>query len=77
MLTIFLQYKPPEEREKEEDEKDQIHYDIWQDEQPREPHVMHIPAPKLPYPGYDMRYSGICPPITISPLVAAPLLSHF
>jgi len=48
-------YKPPEEREREEEEKDEIHYDIWQDEQPREPHVMHIPAPKLAYPGYDLR----------------------
>ena len=53
----ILPYKPPEEREKEEQEKDEVHYDIWQDEVPRDPHVMHIPAPKLPPPGYDLSYN--------------------
>jgi ribosome biogenesis protein ERB1 len=53
----ILPYKPPEEREKEEQEKEDNYYDVWQDEQPREPHVMHIPAPKLPPPGYDMSYN--------------------
>jgi ribosome biogenesis protein ERB1 len=53
----ILPYKPPEEREKEEDEKEEVHYDIWQDEQPRDPHVMHIPAPKLAPPGYDLSYN--------------------
>jgi ribosome biogenesis protein ERB1 len=53
----ILPYKPPEEREKEREEKEEVHYDIWQDEVPREPHVMHIPAPKLPPPGYDMSYN--------------------
>jgi len=53
----ILPYKPPEEREKEEEEKEEVHYDIWQDEQPRDPHVMHIPAPKLPPPGYDLSYN--------------------
>lgn len=53
----ILPYKPPEEREREEAEKEEIHYDIWQDEVPREPHVMHIAAPKLPPPGYDMSYN--------------------
>ncbi|EOO04326.1 putative eukaryotic ribosome biogenesis protein 1 protein [Phaeoacremonium minimum UCRPA7] len=53
----ILPYKPPEEREKEEEEKEEVHYDIWQDEQPREPHVMHIPAPKLSAPGYDLSYN--------------------
>lgn len=52
----ILPYKPPEEREKEEEEEEH-HYDLWQDEQPQEPHVMHIPAPKLPPPGYDMSYN--------------------
>ncbi len=47
-------YKPQEE-EKEEDEE--IHYDIWQDEQPRPDHVMNIPAPKATLPGYDMSYN--------------------
>jgi ribosome biogenesis protein ERB1 len=50
----ILPYKPPEEREEEEEE---VHYDIWQDEVPRDPHVMHIPAPKLPPPGYDLSYN--------------------
>ncbi|KLU85260.1 ribosome biogenesis protein ERB1 [Magnaporthiopsis poae ATCC 64411] len=50
-------YRPPEEREKEEGEKEEKYYDVWQDEQPRAEHVMHIPAPKLPPPGYDMSYN--------------------
>ncbi|KAL1879927.1 hypothetical protein VTK73DRAFT_6623 [Phialemonium thermophilum] len=53
----ILPYKPPEEVEKEEEEKEEIHYDIWQNEEARPPHVMHIPAPKLPPPGYDMSYN--------------------
>jgi ribosome biogenesis protein ERB1 len=53
----ILPYKPPEEREKEEEEKDEVHYDVWQDEQPRDMGVMHIPAPKLPPPGYDLSYN--------------------
>ncbi len=51
----ILPYIPPEERNEEEEEKEES-YDLWQDEQPREPHVMHIPAPKLPPPSYDMRW---------------------
>lgn len=47
-------YRPPEE-EKEEDEGIQS-YDIWQDEQPRADHAMHMPAPKLPPPGFDESY---------------------
>lgn len=50
----ILPYKPPEEREEEEEE---VHFDIWQDEVPREPHVMHIAAPKLRPPGFDMSYN--------------------
>lgn len=51
----ILPYKAPEEREEEEEEE--IHYDIWQDEQPRPDHVMNIPAPKAPPPGYDLSYN--------------------
>ncbi|CZR61171.1 probable Ribosome biogenesis protein erb1 [Phialocephala subalpina] len=50
----ILPYKPPEGREEEEEE---IHYDIWADEQPRPDHVMNIPAPKAPPPGYDLSYN--------------------
>ncbi|EJT76111.1 ribosome biogenesis protein ERB1 [Gaeumannomyces tritici R3-111a-1] len=50
-------YRPPEEREKEDAEEEEKYYDVWQDEQPRAEHVMHIPAPKLPPPGYDMSYN--------------------
>ncbi|PBP18665.1 ribosome biogenesis protein erb1 [Diplocarpon rosae] len=50
----ILPYRPPEEQENEEEE---IHYDIWQDEVPRPDHVMNIPAPKAPPPGYDMSYN--------------------
>ncbi|RDW75054.1 ribosome biogenesis protein ERB1 [Coleophoma cylindrospora] len=51
----ILPYRPPEEREQEEDED--VHYDLWQDEQPRADHVMNIPAPKMAPPGYDMSYN--------------------
>jgi len=51
----ILPYRPPEEREKDEDVE--VHYDIWQDEQPRPDHVMNIPAPKAPPPGYDLSYN--------------------
>lgn len=50
----ILPYKPEEEKEEEDEE---IHYDIWQDEQPRPEHVMNIPAPKAAPPGYDMSYN--------------------
>lgn len=51
----ILPYRPPEERE--QDEEEEHYYDIWQDEQPRPDHIMNIPAPKLPPPGYDMSYN--------------------
>ncbi|RFU35982.1 hypothetical protein B7463_g348, partial [Scytalidium lignicola] len=51
----ILPYRPPEEREDEEEEEH--YYDIWHDEQPRPDHIMNIPAPKLPPPGYDMSYN--------------------
>lgn len=50
-----MPYKAPEDREQEEDEE--IHYDIWQDEQARPDHIMNIAAPKAPPPGYDMSYN--------------------
>ncbi|KAI1006827.1 Ribosome biogenesis protein [Podosphaera aphanis] len=50
----ILPYRPPEEKV-EEDEV--INYDIWRDEQPRPDHIMNIPAPKLPPPGYDLSYN--------------------
>ncbi|KAF8867202.1 putative ribosome biogenesis protein erb1 [Acephala macrosclerotiorum] len=51
----ILPYKPPEEKEEEEEEE--IHYDVWADEQPRPDHIMNIPAPKAPPPGYDLSYN--------------------
>lgn len=51
----ILPYKPPEDREA--DEEEQTHYDIWQDEQPRPDHIMNLPAPKAPPPGYDLSYN--------------------
>lgn len=50
----ILPFKPPQDEE-EEDEFDQ-NYDIWADEQPRPDHAMHMPAPKLPPPGFDESY---------------------
>lgn len=50
----ILPYKPPSE---EEDEDQEIkRYDIWANEAPRPDHVMNIPAPKLPPPGYEESY---------------------
>ncbi|KAK3328871.1 NUC169 domain-containing protein [Apodospora peruviana] len=53
----ILPYKPPEEREREEEEKEEVHFDLWQNEEPQEANPMHIPAPKLPPPGYDLSYN--------------------
>ncbi|KAI5462927.1 NUC169 domain-containing protein [Mariannaea sp. PMI_226] len=53
----ILPYKPPEELEREEEEKEETYYDIWANEEPQDPHVMNIPAPKLPPPGYDLSYN--------------------
>ncbi|OQD67284.1 hypothetical protein PENDEC_c040G05955 [Penicillium decumbens] len=47
-------YRPPEERE--EKEEDLVNYDLWADEVERPDHIMHIPAPKLPPPGYEESY---------------------
>ncbi|KAH8675475.1 NUC169 domain-containing protein [Xylariales sp. PMI_506] len=53
----ILPYKPPEERERENEEEEDPIYDIWADEQPQPPNVMNIPAPKLAPPGYDLSYN--------------------
>ena len=50
----ILPYKPPNEQE--EEDQDVKRYDIWADEAPRPDHIMNIPAPKLPPPGYDESY---------------------
>ena len=50
----IMPYKPPEE-EREED-VDIKKYDLWANEAPRPEKSMHIPAPKLPPPGYDESY---------------------
>lgn len=50
----ILPYKPPQERE--EKDGDLINYDLWADEAERPDHPMHVPAPKLPPPGYEESY---------------------
>ncbi|KAF2862754.1 BOP1NT-domain-containing protein [Piedraia hortae CBS 480.64] len=45
-----------EEREKAEEEEDIKRYDVWADEKPVPDHVMNIPAPKLPPPGFAESY---------------------
>ncbi|KAK5098019.1 Ribosome biogenesis protein erb1 [Lithohypha guttulata] len=47
-------YRAPEDEEVEED--DMPNYDIWANEIPRVDHAMHMPAPKLPPPGFDESY---------------------
>ncbi|KAF4448213.1 ribosome biogenesis protein ERB1 [Fusarium austroafricanum] len=53
----ILPYKPPQERQREEEEKEESYYDVWANEEPQDPHVMNIPAPKLAPPGYDLSYN--------------------
>ncbi|KAG5292817.1 eukaryotic ribosome biogenesis protein [Histoplasma ohiense] len=50
----ILPYKPP--TEKAEAEEGVWTYDLWANETPRADHPMHIPAPKLPPPGYEESY---------------------
>ncbi|KAF7115567.1 hypothetical protein CNMCM5793_002661 [Aspergillus hiratsukae] len=50
----ILPFKPPTEEDQEEDTV--IKYDLWADEAERPDHPMHIPAPKLPPPGYEESY---------------------
>ncbi|EME49835.1 hypothetical protein DOTSEDRAFT_119670 [Dothistroma septosporum NZE10] len=45
-----------EEREREEAEREYASYDIWSNEVGRPDHIMNIPAPKLPPPGYEESY---------------------
>ncbi|KFA47625.1 hypothetical protein S40293_07682 [Stachybotrys chartarum IBT 40293] len=51
----ILPYKPPADREAEEETD--VAYDIWVNEEPQDRHVMNIPAPKLAPPGYDLSYN--------------------
>ncbi|GJN72818.1 ribosome bioproteinsis protein erb1 [Purpureocillium lilacinum] len=53
----ILPYKPPEEVEKEKEDEEETYYDVWANEEPQDPHVMNIPAPKLAPPGYDLSYN--------------------
>ncbi|KKZ61441.1 ribosome biogenesis protein ERB1 [[Emmonsia] crescens] len=50
----ILPYKPP--AEEDEAEEGVQKYDIWANETPRADHPMHVPAPKLPPPGYEESY---------------------
>lgn len=50
----ILPFKPPQDQEEEQEGVQ--NYDIWADEQPRPDHAMHMPAPKLPPPGFDESY---------------------
>lgn len=50
----ILPYKAPEEQEEKDDNL--INYDLWADEAERPDHPMHVPAPKLPPPGYEESY---------------------
>jgi len=52
----ILPYRPPEEENKAEEEQSVQTYDIWADEQARPDHAMHMPAPKLPPPGFGESY---------------------
>lgn len=48
--------KPYRAQEEQEEEQDAFSFDVWADEKPRPEHSMHIPAPKLPPPGYESSY---------------------
>lgn len=50
----ILPYKPPEEREEEDDEYQT--FDVWQNEQASSGSLQHIPAPKLPEPSIEESY---------------------
>ncbi len=47
-------YRPPSAEDEESTKV--ARYDIWANEVPRPDHAMHIPAPKLPPPGYEESY---------------------
>ena len=50
----IMPYKPT--AEEEDEEQDVKRHDIWANEAPRPDHIMNIPAPKLPPPGYEESY---------------------
>lgn len=50
----ILPYRSPEERQVEDEAVQD--YDIWANEQSRPDHAMHMPAPKLPPPGFEESY---------------------
>ena len=50
----ILPYKPPEEQE--EQDLDVVKYDLWANEEENSNRNMHVPAPKLPPPGYEESY---------------------
>ena len=49
----ILPYRPPKA---EDEDEDVVNYDIWADEAEQPDHPMHMPAPKLPPPGYEESY---------------------
>ncbi|KAG5949193.1 Ribosome biogenesis protein erb1 [Claviceps sorghi] len=53
----ILPYKPSDTKNEEGKDEDGMHYDIWANEKPRDPHIMNVPAPKLAPPGYDLSYN--------------------
>ncbi|GAB0137813.1 Ribosome bioproteinsis protein erb1 [Epichloe bromicola] len=53
----ILPHKSSNLKDQEETDENEIHYDIWANEEPRDPHVMNVPAPKLAPPGYDLSYN--------------------
>ncbi|KAG6044042.1 Ribosome biogenesis protein erb1 [Claviceps sp. Clav50 group G5] len=53
----ILPYKPSVSKQEQEEGEEEAHYDIWANEEPRDPHIMNVPAPKLAPPGYDMSYN--------------------
>ena len=49
----IMPYRRPQEEEVDEGLQN---YDIWANEEARPDHAMHMPAPKLPPPGFDESY---------------------
>jgi ribosome biogenesis protein ERB1 len=53
----ILPYRPPQEQQQQEEEEEGVQsYDLWANEEARPDHAMHMPAPKLPPPGFDESY---------------------
>ncbi|KZZ96160.1 eukaryotic ribosome biogenesis protein 1 [Moelleriella libera RCEF 2490] len=59
----ILPFKPPPSNW-ETGQEPETAYDIWANEEPRDPHSMSFPAPKLAPPGYDLSYN---PPLEYLP----------